>query len=183
MKNAVKITAMPMVERYDQGQSKFFGSPAVPNSWKDTFPDDEVFICQIRLEDLVQFESEHMLPQTGYLYFFVRTEGNKLTPHIMYYDGEPDTLIDNFNSIVPEFSHLVNDTLVYFESCDGLSDGTRLFGSTQNLDAEYKDKKLLMLFDTRSLPTPFFKDKDAQLYFFFGESCDLSDVELYIKEV
>ena len=53
--------------------SKFFGEAYLPESWLDSdeFSLTEVFFCQINLEDVVKYDEQKLLPDKGYLYFFM----------------------------------------------------------------------------------------------------------------
>ena len=55
----------------DPGVSKFFGDPTVPNAWCDNWPDDVIFFCQLRLDDIAALDKEDRLPHKGYLYIFL----------------------------------------------------------------------------------------------------------------
>ncbi len=49
-------------------KSKWFGNPDVPENYP--IPDDLCFICQIRCDELAEFDENNMLPHKGMLYFF-----------------------------------------------------------------------------------------------------------------
>lgn len=75
------------------GQSKWWGFPDMPdnldypeitvNDDGDQYEDPLTFICQIRCEDIVPFDTENLLPHEGMLYFFAAMD---------YYLGDIDTL-------------------------------------------------------------------------------------------
>lgn len=54
------------------GQSKWWGAPDLPEGWD--YPcqgeDPLTFVCQIRCQDLAQFDKDGLLPKEGMLYFF-----------------------------------------------------------------------------------------------------------------
>lgn len=57
------------------GQSKWWGSPDLPQDWD--YPCSEegdplTFVCQIKCEDIAEFDTEGLLPHTGMLYFFAQ---------------------------------------------------------------------------------------------------------------
>ena len=56
-----------------EGQSKWWGSPDLPLDMDYPCASDGeplLFVCQIRLEDIAQYDTENLLPHTGMLYFF-----------------------------------------------------------------------------------------------------------------
>ena len=73
MKNAIGIRLKKAPDGCDLGMSKCFGTPTVPLAWEETFSEDEMFFCQIRLSDIAAFDAENRLPHTGYLYVFLHT--------------------------------------------------------------------------------------------------------------
>ena len=81
----------------DEGVSKFFGAPTVPAEWVDSFDDELILFCQIKLEDISELDIEGKLPHAGYLYIFLDTSNFPFRPVVRIYDGEPDTVIDDFN--------------------------------------------------------------------------------------
>lgn len=56
-----------------EGQSKWWGAPDLPLDMDYPCASDGeplLFVCQIRLEDIAQYDTEGLLPHTGMLYFF-----------------------------------------------------------------------------------------------------------------
>jgi len=49
-------------------KSKWFGNPDLPENFP--IPDDLYFICQIRCDELAEFDESNALPHKGMLYFF-----------------------------------------------------------------------------------------------------------------
>lgn len=49
-------------------KSKWWGNPDIPEGF--TFDDSLMFVCQIRCEDLVNYDVDNKLPHKGMLYFF-----------------------------------------------------------------------------------------------------------------
>lgn len=85
---------------YDYGTSKFFGAPTMPEEWlsDSTLSDDDFFFCQIKLSELRKFSDCTLLPEKGFLYFFLTKESEeKFIPNVKLFNEEPDTLIDDFN--------------------------------------------------------------------------------------
>lgn len=71
--------------------SKFFGEAYLPESWLDSdeFSLTEVFFCQINLEDVAKFDEQKLLPDKGYLYFFMDFDC-KTVKGIVRYAESPD---------------------------------------------------------------------------------------------
>ena len=71
------------------------------------------FIAQINLSELAQLDSENLLPQSGFLYFFYSAEQeaagfdplDKDKFRVLYFDGKPDELIRaDFPDDLPEYA-------------------------------------------------------------------------------
>ena len=85
---------------YDYGTSKFFGAPTMPEEWLSdgTLNDDDFFFCQIKLSELRSNSDCTLLPEKGFLYFFLSKEDDEhYTPNIKLCNEEPETLVDDFN--------------------------------------------------------------------------------------
>lgn len=171
--NAIGIKIRKAEKSDDLGTSKFFGSPTVPGKWVDLFSDDIIFFAQIRLADIAELDTENNLPHTGYLYLFLDVEMYPYQVMAYYYDGEPDTVIDDFNEYEPQFAHLNEAWIMSFESADENADGIRLFGvPSSGIECE---NELLMQFDPLEGDTGFLSDIDGYAYFFFGEN--MADID------
>ena len=171
MGNAIRIRVKSAPKEYDLGASKFFGSPTIPGEWIGDFYDDTMFFCQIRLEDLAKYDTENRLPHAGYLYIFLDAEEGDygLMPIVRYYDGEPDTVVDDFNEEVEGYSKFTKAWLMEFEECDGSEACTRLFGVPSDWNYEDSAPSLLMQFDPLDSEMGFLDHLDGFLYFAFGE--------------
>ncbi len=167
MSEAIRIRLEKAGDGYDLGASKLFGAPTIPNAWLDMFAEDIIFFGQIRLSDIAPFDSENRLPHSGYLYLFLDTEMYPYTAWVEYYDGEPDTVVDDFNEAEARFAHLTQAFLMSFESASADCDGTKLFGTPSSEPDE--DGELLMQFDPLDEYTGFLDEIDGYAYFFFGE--------------
>lgn len=57
----------------DIESSKFFGDMLLPEKWliDDVFSPDEMFLCQINLEEVYEAVGKTLLPEEGMLYFFI----------------------------------------------------------------------------------------------------------------
>ena len=85
---------------YDYGTSKFLGAPTMPEEWLSdgTLSDDDFFFCQLKLSELREHTDCTLLPEKGFLYFFLTKENDEsFIPNVKLYKEEPDTLIDDFN--------------------------------------------------------------------------------------
>ena len=85
---------------YDYGTSKFLGAPTMPEEWlsDSTLSDDDFFFCQLKLSELREHTDCTLLPEKGFLYFFLTKENDEsFIPNVKLYKEEPDTLIDDFN--------------------------------------------------------------------------------------
>ncbi len=165
--DAIKITLTKADEGYDLAASKLFGAPTVPSGWEDRFSDDCIFFGQIRLADIAALDVHNRLPHTGYLYLFLDTEVYPYTAWVEYADGEPTTVIDDFNALEPRFAHLTQAYTMTFAAADGDCDGTRLFGVPSSAPDEAGE--LLLQFDPLDESTGFLEEIDGYAYFFFGD--------------
>lgn len=164
---------------FDPAASKFFGAPTVPLAWEDSFYDEELFLCQIRLADLAKYDTEGRLPHEGYLYIFLDTsEGEySLSADVRYYDGEPELLIDDFNAGVEGYECFTDTYLMEFYMVTDDADCTRLFGTPSDWNYEEEPPRLLMQYDPLDDDTGFLSHLDGFVYLAFGEDeCDLGAV-------
>ncbi len=166
----------------DPGASKFFGDPTVPNAWCDNWPDDVIFFCQLRLDDIAALDKEDRLPHKGYLYIFLDTEMYPYTPMVYYYDGEPDTVIDGFNDSEPGFSHLTQGWLIDFCETEEDADGLKLFGNPSDWCYAEPSPKLFMQFDPLAENMGFMDNVDGFIYFFFdGDDENPVNIRMHVE--
>ncbi len=170
MKKAIKINLKKAEVNDDLGKSKLFGDPTVPAEWADRFLEDIIFFGQIALSDIAELDRENRLPHKGYLYFFLDTACSPYDVWIEYYEGEPNTVIEDFNSAVPEFEHLSEAFIMSFEECDASADGTKLFGvpSSSYEPDGVVEKELLLQFDPLEYNTGFLTEVDGYAYIFYN---------------
>ena len=140
--------------------SKFFGEILLPNEWleKNVFSPDELFLCQINLEQLYDEYGETILPKTGMLYFFL-DYGKKLCAKVRYFDGELDGYTC-FNEDWEADFDFVTDLSIEFEAGN---DGIVLLPDEAN---KFDDDVCLFKLDTSKedlLACDFYKGKT--LYF------------------
>lgn len=179
---AIGIKVKKADKASNPGASKFFGDPTVPNAWVEKWSDDVLFFCQIRLSDIAELDSDNRLPHTGYLYIFLDTEVFPYTPMVYYYDGEPDTVIDDFNEAETEFSHLTEAWEMEFTKADDDADGIKMFGIPSDWSYGEPVPKLFMQYDPLEAPMGFLDNADGFAYFVFGEDeKDLENISLQIE--
>ena len=177
----IGVTVEKAHGEYDPGTSKFFGSPTMPEEWLSdgTVGDEDFFFCQLKLSEFKKFDKTGLVPQVGFIYFFLTFKDGQFTPNVRYWNKEPDTLIDDFNA---GFDFL-GDTdaeysIDYFES-DSAEDGTRLF-------VESDDEVTLLQYDPLDDNMPSFLANTERIAYFTIKKCDLkkldfSNVEFTIK--
>ena len=95
------------------------------------------------------------------------------------YDGEPDTVIDDFNDISDEFSALCEGWEMTFSETDDKSDGNRLFGVPCDWGYDEQPPELFMQYDPLSADMPFMDEIDGFLYFFYGD--DITDLKMHTE--
>lgn len=80
MSKEIKITTAESHSPLD-GKSKWWGAPDMPEDMpypyvmvlgddNEQYPEPLTFICQIRLEDIADYDHDNLLPHEGMLYFF-----------------------------------------------------------------------------------------------------------------
>lgn len=169
---ALHVRKVEEGEIIDEGASKFYGSPTLPECLMDAYPDDSVFLAQIRLADIKDMDSENRLPHEGYLYFFLDAEMYPsydlyvLVDHIL---EEPKYIVDDYNEYAP-IEGLTDTYVITFEKVDGNYNGTKLLGSPSDYIDEYDDKPpLLLQYDPYEFDVPFLASLDGYAYVFMGE--------------
>ena len=182
---SMKVRKVLPDEEYDEACSRFFGSPCVPESLKEPYPDDGVFFAQIRCEDLKDLDPECRLPHEGYLYFFLDAEMYPSDQLYMMVDHTLEDLkyvIDDYN----EESNIkgLDDTyIITFEKVDADYDGTKLLGTPSNNVDDNDDRNgLLLQYDPLDFDVPFLATCDGYAYVFFGDDEDdrLSGVDYVV---
>ncbi len=182
MKNAIGITITKAPEKYDLGASKFFGTPTVPDAWTDKFDENEMFLCQIKLSDIAELDKENKLPHTGYLYIFLDMSCFPYKPRVLYYDGEPDTAIDDFNAEAPFAGHLNEAWLMSFDEAEEDAAGIKLLGIPADWSYEEEPPRLLLQYDPLQEYTGFLDSIDGFAYFVFDENSDKFEDVKYLEE-
>lgn len=182
METAIGIGLTPAHEGYDQGESKFFGTPTLPAAWVDDFYDSEMFLCQIRLADIADLDVENRLPHTGYLYVFLDLDVYPYACRVRYYDGEPDTVIDNFNLSVEGAEHLTDAYLMRFSTVAADAEGIKLLGTPADWSYEEEPPRLLLQYDPLVEDLGFLTELDGFAYLAFADGSDNLDDVTYFEE-
>ena len=178
---AIKINIKKAEQNYDPGTSKFFGSPTVPSDMLDIYNENEIFFCQINIQELKHLDKDNILPDTGYIYIFLDTTNSKynLISRVIYKKEEPTHILDEFNKEVESFSEYVTPYIMTFEECDDYENCTRLFGYPNDWNYQDEPRKLFMQFDPLDNEIGFLDSLDGLLYFFFNKEFELSSIELH----
>ena len=165
--------------------SKYLGLPSIPESWiedENLFEEDDMFLCQINLEDLIEFSVP--ITKLGILYFFInlKTEQGKVL-----YSKETNNLVKvDFNDGLIDSSR---EFKIYFELNEEIYlDGTKLLGiPVDNKDFDSKEEILLLQIDTLH-ENNIFKNDENIVYQFIMKKEDFvrnnySNVRLDILEI
>lgn len=161
--------------------SKFFGDPTIPGAWANDFDGDTIFLAQIRLDEVAAFDSDGVLPHTGYFYVFLDTcEGEyDLIPIVRYFDGEPDTIVEGFNASVDAFERYTEPIGISFFESEVDADGCKLLGVPADWNYEEEAPHLLMQVDHMDETLDFLPQLDGFTYLFFGEDVTgFADVQI-----
>ena len=167
---------------YDPGTSKFFGSPTMPEEWlsDDTIGEDDFFFCQLKLSEFKAYDKDDIIPaKSGFIYFFLSETEDGFRPNVQYFEGEPETLIDDFNAGFDFLGDVETEySIDYFET-DNTNDGTGILVSDNDeiillqydpLDDEMPD----FLAETEKIGRFTIKKEDL-------EKLDFSKVEFELK--
>ena len=135
-------------------KSKWWGNPDVPQNLD--VPDDLTFICQIRCDEIAQFDEENLLPHKGMLYFFAAIDyyfGNfdSYYPVDFYWNNEDVKVfyvedIDNqiFEQVVfvddDDKPVAMKELKITFAKAESLCDGNKLLGEPYNREWEDWDE-------------------------------------------
>lgn len=143
----------------DIDESKFFGEILLPEKWlkDDIFGEEEIFLCQIKLEDIAVFDKANLLPKSGTLYFFLDESFGKAKGKVRYFDGVADAYTD-FNE---GYEDCEEEIPVLFEDCDNPTGSAMLCRDEKVLDSEV----CLLRIDADELGIEFLKDAGGMLYF------------------
>lgn len=183
---ALKVRKINNNEQIDEGCSKFYGKPTLPESLINKYPDDSVFFLQINCEDLKGLDPDNRLPHKGYLFFFLDAEMYPCDDLYMFVDytlEEPKYLIEDYNELSPISEGLNDAYVITFEKVDADYDGTKLLGFPNGYVDEYDDKPgLLLQYDPLDFDVPFLATCDGYAYVFFGDEDDKFNVEYIVSK-
>lgn len=135
-------------------QSKWWGNPDMPANFE--VPDDLIFICQIRCDDIAEFDDGNLLPHKGMLYFFAAIDyyfGNfdSYCPTDFYWNNEDVKVfyvedIDNqtFEQVVfvddDDKPIAMKEMKMTFSKADATCDGNKMLGEPYNREWEDWDE-------------------------------------------
>ncbi len=168
----------------DFNKSKFFGAPFFPEGLVETLDEDDVFICQINLEDIEHFNCA--LPKRGYLYFFINVSSYQYEGKVFYVDYTSsikndfvviddinDDFLDDYQIPSPmhmEFYRIDNDSQKEFSWEDF---DIQLFGECPDfIEEEYRLEgyRCLLMIDTMGVDIfPSFGSLDGYILFMIKE--------------
>ena len=180
----IKLKVKKAEGKHDLGTSKFLGRPTLPKGLAEEFDSSVLFFLQINLEEIKDLDKENLLPHTGYLYFFIDTSDDvyDLKPIVKYFDGIPEEVIDDFNSVVPGYEEYQDEYLVEFELSNEDSSGTKLFGYPSDWNYSDEPNQLLLQFDPLDSEMGIFDMLDGYLYFFFDHDNPLDFDKVILME-
>ena len=95
---AIKISKKEIKSENKIGVSKFGGKPDLPVNinWPILNEKPLCFLAQINLEEIMEFDIEKKLPETGILYFFVEHPGEFSLNHKIIYSNEKELLRNEY---------------------------------------------------------------------------------------
>lgn len=112
----IHLTLRRPFEKIPAGASRFWGNPDLPKGFAyPMYIDDEgdeypyYFICQINLEEVAPFDTEHRLPASGLLSFFA-----KIDRYMGYFDAS--------DSIGGSISQADAVRVIWFPSCEDMEE-------------------------------------------------------------
>lgn len=87
------MISVKKTNNFREDGSKLFGEAFMPEKWleNDEFSIGEVFFCQIDLEKIKAFDKDGLLPDKGFLYFFIDFDENP-AKGIVRYSEKADSL-------------------------------------------------------------------------------------------
>lgn len=156
----IKIKCEKAHGDYDPGTSKFFGSPTCPEEWLENgfIGDEDFFFCQFKIEEFKKFDSENILPDKGFIYFFLSKKGEKYIPNVRYTETLPETIIDDFNEGFDFSFDITTEYSADFEDDENF-DGTSLLISRE-------DEIVLLKYDPLDENMPEFLSETEKICIF-----------------
>ncbi len=181
MSYSISIKLKKAEGEYDPAASKFFGDPVISADLEEVineFEDEVMFFGQINLADIAELDRDGRLPHTGRLYFFIDTACYPYAGKVLYSEGEPSNLIEDYNTLVPDFERFTVPYLMSFELADENADGTKLFGNASSSEMEEAD--VLLQFDPLDNDTGFMDHINGYCYFTFEDADNLDAVDFTV---
>ncbi len=79
--------------------SKFLGDPVIPAELDadSVLGDDEIFLCQLDCAAIAPYDTQRLLPDSGWLWFFVDIEEYPYAPRVIYSVSEPEFVLEEYN--------------------------------------------------------------------------------------
>ena len=141
--------------------SRFFGEAYLPESWlgSDEFSLTEIFFCQIDLEKIAPLNKSGLLPDKGYLYFFIDFDVTPVKGTVRY-APDPDALTF-FNEGAESDYDVETARGITFYEAETADNG--LFEAHKKL---YDNEVCLLKFTPNTLPDiDFLSDTDGAIMF------------------
>lgn len=174
--SAIGIRLHPPTD--DPAESRLFGAPCLTSELLREIGEDEIFIAQVRLCDIAEYDTAGQLPHEGYLYFFITAgEGARCMPsgdmraRVRYSAVSPTTVVDDFNDASPAGEGLGRGYALAFVSVADDAGGMKLLGTPAGWAGDAPGR-LLLQYDPYEAPVPFLSHMDGYAYFFFPPSDD-----------
>ena len=166
---------------YDPGTSKFFGSPTMPENWltDGIVGENDFFFCQLNAGEYAPFDSEGLLPHSGFIYIFLSENNGTYIPNVRYCPHEPDTLIEDFNAGFDFIPEPEDEYSIDYDFSGAGDNATALL-------SDYGCSVALLKYDPLddNMP-PFLAETEKTAYFTIKkealEQLDFSEVEFMIK--
>ncbi len=168
----IGITVEKAHGEYDPGTSKFFGSPTMPEEWlaDGTINDEDFFFCQLKLSEFKKYDKDGILPQVGFIYFFLTFEDGRFIPNVQYSSNEPDTLIDDFNAGFDFLGDTEAEYSIDYCEADNCKDGTKIL-------IENGEDVTLLQYDPLDDNMPSFLSDTEKIAYFTIKKDDLKKLD------
>lgn len=124
----IGITVQKAHGDYDIGTSKLFGAPTCPDEWLENgfIGDDDFFFCQLCIDEFKKYDTEELLPQSGFIYFFLTEKDGAFIPNVKYHPENPQTVIEDFNAGFEAYGDIESDFSIDFTEYSGDGSATLL---------------------------------------------------------
>lgn len=161
-------------------QSKFFGEILLPEKWlmENVFSPDEMFLCQINLENLYEKVGKTYLPESGMLYFFI--DYKKKPMAVVRYCNEEADAYTCFNEDWEGDYDVLTEWALDYELCNSNDNGGEKTGNGFTLykggkkdfsemlckeDFLPDDEIALLKFTPNTSEMDFMSDEEKLMYF------------------